>query len=316
MQRCHGSGSPCDDLSRAALPALAGLRLGCHRGCYRVGLRIAPSLWAAQASPSLLGGVVGLCDQTRVGDASSELQTALVPAPARSTSGLLLRSCEPGEGRRRPLAGSPARVPRGRPSSPPLPRPPLRRGLRLRSFGRRTASAHQLRPAEPGESPQCREPAPQPLHDSHQRHNEASEPPLSIPPEVRSFVSKAGRRSLQKHPPLPSTAVAHPPPPRPGWTPVHCSDPPSSPQRKPSRPRPPQEANTSWLLQKSPVSRHVPSFCVLTQAIPLSRVSPSLRRCSYPEAAWPAFSAVLLYPSFSGSGEDAQDSWLAQGPQE
>lgn len=90
MQRCRGSGSPCD-LSRAALPALAGLRLGSHRGCYRVGLRIAPSLWAAQASPSLLGGVVGLCDQTRVGDASSELQTALVPAPARSTFGLLLR---------------------------------------------------------------------------------------------------------------------------------------------------------------------------------------------------------------------------------
>lgn len=86
--------------SRAALPAQAGLRLGSHRGCYRVGLGIAPSLWAAQASPSLLGGVVGRRDQTRVGDASSELQTALVPAPARSTSQLRLRSCEPGEGRR------------------------------------------------------------------------------------------------------------------------------------------------------------------------------------------------------------------------
>lgn len=176
MQRCRGGGSPCD-LSRAALPALAGLRLGSHRECYRVGLGIAPSLWAAQASPSLLGGVVGFRDQTRVSDASSELQTALVPAPARSTSGLQLRSCEPGEGRRRLLAGSPARVPRGRPSSPPLPRPPLRRGLRLRSIGHRTASARQLRAAEPGESPQCREPAPQPLHDSHQRHKE----PLSAP---------------------------------------------------------------------------------------------------------------------------------------
>lgn len=83
-------------------------------------------------------------------------------------------------------------------------------------------------------------------------------------------MSKAGRRSLQTHLPLPSTAVAHPPPPRPGWTPVHCSDPPSAPQQKPSRPRPQQDANMSWLFQKPPLSRLVPWFCVLTEAIALS----------------------------------------------
>lgn len=161
MQRYRGSGSPCD-LSRATLRALAGLRLGSHRGCYRVGLGIAPSLWAAQASPSLLGGVVGRRVQMNLGDASSELQTALVPAPARSTSGLPLGSCESGEGRRRLQAARPALVPRGRPSSPPLPRPPLRRGLRLGCFGHRTASARQRRPAEPGErvrSAECRHPS-------------------------------------------------------------------------------------------------------------------------------------------------------------
>lgn len=307
MPRCRGSGSPCDR-SRAALPALAGLRLGSHRGCYRVGLGIAPSLWAAQASPSLLGGVVGLCDQTRVGDASSECQTALVAAPAGSTSGLLLRSCEPGEGRR-------LVVPPGfQEAAPPTRLSPARHcggGCGSAPSGT-VPPPRQLRPVEPGESPQCREPPPQPLHDSHQRHNEASEPPLSIPLEVRSFVSKAGRRSLQTHSPHPSTAVAHPPPPRPGGTPVHCSDPSSSPQRKPSRPRPPQEANTSWLLQKPPLSRHVPSFCVLTQAIPLSRVSPSLRRRPYPEAAWPSLQCCYTLP-FLGVGRMRRMAGLLKG---
>lgn len=100
VQRCRGSGSPCD-LSRAALPAPAGLRLGSHRGWMLQGWVLGSPPPFGQPKPHryFLVELWGVATRRGVGDAPSELQTALVPAPARFTSGLRRRSCEPGEGR-------------------------------------------------------------------------------------------------------------------------------------------------------------------------------------------------------------------------
>lgn len=155
-------------------------------GCYRVGLGITPSLWAAQASPSLLGGVVGVATRQEwvMPPLGSRLPLSVhLPGPVRNYS----RDAVSRETVASLAAGSPARGARGRPSSPPLPRPLapavgaaaprlpslLRAPYRLRvSPGRRSQA--RLRSAETA--------APQRLHDPHQCQREASEaPPLSIP---------------------------------------------------------------------------------------------------------------------------------------